>query len=350
MQDHPDVVGSLTEERLEHTDTADFPDDPCAFYFRKMSSGERPGWLFRDVSEFATLPLILLAANILPARMLTKICDIIGALYQRIKGHNASDELRPGYTGILNDLDEDEWLNLRTKQVGQKLARRFAIAREFRRRRTDPVMDVQGVEPLQAALSKGKGAILWVNRFNHYAVFSKKALFEEGILGFGVSNSAHGYTHSRLAEHTINKIHVAAENQYLAKRLVFADGEETKLQKMAVTALKAGHPVIYTNSDSRGNRYVKLPLGSSGTIQMATGPISMALRMGIPLFSVSVFEVEPFTRYTAEIKLLTDENPQAPKRSKSRVDYEAMAKVARLSRDEMLAGIRRFPEQSENII
>lgn len=83
---------------------------------------------------------------------------------------------------------------------------------------------------------------------------------------------------------------------------------------------------------------------------MATGPISMALRMWIPLFSLSVFEVEPFTRYCAEIKLLSNEMPIAPRKDKSRVDYEAMAKVARLSRDEMLAGIRRFPEQSESII
>jgi hypothetical protein len=199
-------------------------------------------------------------------------------------------------------------------------------------------------------LDRGKGAILWVNPFSSYGVLSKRALFEAGIAAAAVSHTSHGYSFSRLAEHTINKLQVSAENSYLKERLVFGRNEEAKVQKRAMAALKQGQPVIFTNWFLFGHRYAELPLGPAGKIRLSTGPMALALRMEIPLFSVSVFETEPFTRYRAEILPLGEKAGALRVGKKARADYPAMAQIARESRDIILDGIRRHPEQSAQIL
>lgn len=340
----------MTVERVEYVEKTENPDDPCTFYFRKSIESDRPVFLLRDLAELAMMPFAFLITWLLPVRICTFLRRSAGLIRMRTAPEQTELQIRAAFQSVLGALENEKWEEIRRRQFGQKLAIRLAIAREFTSERCVPAFEVDGLAVLLGVLARREGAILWVNRFSYYPILSKRALFQQGVLALAVSHKCHGYTHSHLAELSINKMLIAIENCYLKERLVFDDGEEVKVQKRALMALKKGHPVLFTNSSYSGHRYAELPLGTSGKVKISTGPIAMALRMKVPLFSVSVFELEPFTRYRIEINLIDTRAKPNSMRDSSRIDYVTMARVARASRDIIRDGIRRYPDQSGTIV
>ncbi|MEM8582250.1 MAG: hypothetical protein AAGF50_13730 [Pseudomonadota bacterium] len=350
MQD-PTATGSqYADERVEYVEEAETPGDPCTFYFRSAKTTERPAILLQDVADLAALPLVFLATWLSPANVwiwLTKSSALIG---QRLVPRNRQHQVRAACESVLGDLDPEEWQALRQNLVAKTAGKRFAVAREFSPKNRALTIEVDGTDKLRNALTERKGAILWVNRFSSYPILAKRALAQEGMPAYAISHACHGYSDSRFAALLINKIQISAENRYLEQRLVFDDGEEIKVQKRALSQLKKGHPVFFTNTSLTGHRFIELPLGRNGRLRMSTGPIAIALRTGAPLFAVSIFEVSPFTSYRVELNHLVVAPTSARGSGKQRTDYQGLARVARASRDIIYDGIRRYPDQSVSIL
>lgn len=344
-------MGSIAlNEQVEYVETSEGPGDPCTFFFRPSKKTYRPIILLQDLIDLAVLPVIFLATSMSPAMALIWCEKLACFLGRYLVPRKKQSRIRKAYQHVLGGIGKNEWASLRRNLICQTVRGRLSVAQEFSPRRCGVSIEVNGIERLNDELDLGKGSILWVNRFSCYPIISKRALFQEGILAFAVSHKCHGYSDSRFAECLLNKIQIATEDSYLNKRLVFDDGEEIKVQKDVLRELKNGDAVLVTNTSLAGHRFVELPLGDQGKLRMSTGPISLALRTGAPLFSVSTFEIKPLTSYRLEIKKLEVAATFVGKSGKKRSEFVHMARVARASRDTILEGIRQYPCQSPRIL
>ncbi|WP_223429039.1 hypothetical protein [Tateyamaria pelophila] len=350
IQYQDETILRSANQRIEYVEHAEAPDDPCMFVFRSSKKTERPVFLFEDVIDYLMIPVTFLVCWLFPVGTWGWLQKPIIFLGERMVPRDRQRRVRRAYERVFGSLKDEEWDELRRGLIRQTLASRVTAAQEFSPKRGKITFDVDGAAKLLEQLEVGKGAILWVNRFSTYPILSKRALCQEGVSASALSHKCHGNSESRFAALLMNKIQIAAENRYLKQRLVFDDGEVRKVQKRALSQLRKGHPVIFTNTSLAGHRYVELPLGVNGKLRMATGPIAIALRTGTPLFAVSIFEVRPFLHYRVKIDGFDAALADAGQSAKSRSDFLSMARVARASRDIILDGIRKHPDQTAYIL
>ena len=70
--------------------------------------------------------------------------------------------------------------------------RRLLLAAHLVRTRWSPTIRLEGLEGLQAALQRGRGAIIWCDQFTAQTIIGKRALHEAGIEAHQVSVGFHG--------------------------------------------------------------------------------------------------------------------------------------------------------------
>jgi len=224
--------------------------------------------------------------------------------------------------------------------------RRMAMIGEFVR--GGPVrFSLTGREHLEAAAARGTGAILWASHFAAQTLPGKRGLFEAGFPAYQVSSLHHGFRHTWFSEKYLNPLLVRAENRYLAGRLTFVREEAGMLVRKVMRLLDSGAYVIFTNNLFAGHSFVEMPIGTAGFVSMSTTPIALALRAKVPLMCMSTIEREPLAQYEIRISedLTAEKNAAAGQRQTERHDYPTMARIAFRARDELLADVKKAPDQ-----
>ena len=168
----------------------------------------------------------------------------------------------------------------RAKQVAY-FEERLQVLASLPPRRWRPAIDIRGREHVDAALSEGKGAILWVNEFAGSDLVIKAAADRAGLRLTHLTRPEHGFAKSRLGMRFLNPIRRRAEDRFLAERVTM-HGEtgitalrtlERRLSENRVVSITVGADAV---------RKQPVPfLGARLTV--ATGPVSLALSTGAPL-------------------------------------------------------------------
>jgi lauroyl/myristoyl acyltransferase len=149
-----------------------------------------------------------------------------------------------------------------------------------------PRIHVTGLERIAAALERGHGVILWPGMFVFSALIEAMALHQSEIQLYRLSNWNHGLSDTPFAVRWLNPLLTAAEEQYLAERIVRTPGQLSPL--VALRRRLAENRVVGIRASSGARQVLDMPF-LDGRILLATGAVELAMISGaeiLPMFAV----------------------------------------------------------------
>jgi len=146
---------------------------------------------------------------------------------------------------------------------------------------------LKGRAHIDAALTRGKGAILWNGHFAHAGLLTKVAVHGAGLALVHLSHPRHGFSDTRFGMRVLNAIWRVAEAPYLDERVVLSLASPVAAMRHLLERLAANAVVSISVRDT-GSQPVIAPF-LDGVLPIATGAPDLAFRSGaalIPIFSV----------------------------------------------------------------
>ncbi|UVK36156.1 hypothetical protein LHFGNBLO_003045 [Mesorhizobium sp. AR10] len=318
------------------------------FFSRKLV---KPGKLRRfsnkDFRESLLFCFYLGVAATLPVRWWAPICGWVSGL--RLKRH-----IRKGFSryalatrAVLgNGVDAQRLFRAMLAGLHR---RRLQLAAHLVGKRWSPAIRLEGLDGLQEALKRGRGAIIWCDQFASQTIIGKRALHEAGVEAHQVSVRFHGISDSMFGLRFLNPPMVAVENRFLKSRVVFDRSDAYQVTLRMQKILKGNGVVLMTNNIHAGSTFAEASLGESGWTHLASAPANFAARGGTALFAMSTFETIPFGEYRAVIS--PELVPAAAKSGRPKpggMEAKNMAVQAHyilLKRDRFLEAVRLHPDQ-----
>lgn len=196
---------------------------------------------------------------------------------------------------------------------------------------------LDGERRLADARAGGRGAIAWVAPFAFASLAAKRAIAQAGHPISHVSRPGHGYSTSRFGVAVLNPLRVAAENRWLAERMVISDGHAGNVMMRAQRALRDNRVVSITAGGWEGQRIATVRLFGQ-PMDIAVGAPGLARLTGAPL--LPVFAVRDESGDT--IRVVVDEPIPVAADGQRDIVLQAAAQ-AYASRVE--PWIRRHPDQ-----
>jgi lauroyl/myristoyl acyltransferase len=221
----------------------------------------------------------------LPAAFLSRnqrwrICQAFARL--AIRGRRARDaRQRIELIGGLSPATADRvvhWL------YTARLAANLDVVRSVLRE-PDVRITCSGLDALEAALSAGRGAVLWVSDFAGAGDVTKIALARARFRVTHLSRTEHGFSQSVFGIRFLNPIRLRFERAWLDGRVVFDRGNPASAMLELSRRLRANGIVSITASAHEGRTLVRADF-FRGTIQLATGALRLAALVEAPLIPV----------------------------------------------------------------
>ncbi len=154
----------------------------------------------------------------------------------------------------------------------------------YRPRCWQPRPNLIGGRHLDAALSEGRGAILFTANFAYQDLMAKAAFAGAGYQINHLARDSHGFLESRLSRRLLNPIYTAIERRFLKERLVFSGNRTKKVNAIIKSKLRDNQPVMVLVTPL-GRRTSTLPF-LHGQIRIATGALNFACETGAPVLPV----------------------------------------------------------------
>ena len=151
-------------------------------------------------------------------------------------------------------------------------------------RRWRPVVQVKGLDNLTAALDARHGVILWISDFVYRPLIVPVALRQAGFAVVHLSRPEHGFSVSPFGVHFLNPIWAAAENRFLAQRVVIENNDASGALETLRKRLTDNGIVSITVAET-GRRTLDAKF-FHGRIRVATGPAHLARTSRAPLLPV----------------------------------------------------------------
>jgi lauroyl/myristoyl acyltransferase len=286
----------------------------------------------RDVGMSARIGVAALTSWVVPEPAWLPLARAIGRI-----------QVRAGSGGRASATPFDETLagpgrpaaSFAVERIASGHASRLWGLREYVRRRRDFPIKVVGMAVVEEAVANGAGAILWVGRFTWASIITKMGLAGAGLAVTHLSRPTHGFATSPFAIRRLNPIWTRIEERFLHERIVMEAGAETAALRTLRERLEANR-VVSISVGHEGARVVTVPF-LGGTLQLATGPASLAAASGAPL--LPVFTVaEGDLGFRVEI-----ERPLEVPADEAREDREQRVAEGYAARLE--PWVRRFPGQ-----
>jgi lauroyl/myristoyl acyltransferase len=294
-----------------------------------------PAWRKSDLSAAAGLALMLLPSWLLPERLWAPVCRAVARLpvpANRSRINRDADNIQ----AALGEPDQR-----RARTIAQDLDSAIyelclQDLRAWRPGGWRPNIVLEGEDHLQHALSRGKGAILWVSLFVFHSAVTKIALHQRGYRVSHLSSPQHGFSQTRLAIATLNRIRCTAEDRYLSRRIVFDRSTPSTAMRRMLHALSAGEVVSIVATSTEGSGLVEGRI-FGGRLLLAAGAPRLAALTGAPLLPVfTIRDAANGFRVTIEAPIeIAADRP---------TDERCVAAVTEyLERTERW--VRKFPEQ-----
>ncbi|CCV14896.1 hypothetical protein [Mesorhizobium sp. STM 4661] len=324
--------------------------EPVRFFSRKLiSPAKLRRFSNKDFRESLLFGFYLGVATILPVAWWAPICRFVSGL--RLKRHMRKDFSRyaAATQAVLGkDIDAKK---LFRALLAANHRRRLLLAVHVVRTRWSPTIRLEGLEGLQAALKRGRGAIVWCDQFTAQTIIGKRALHEAGVEAHQVSVDFHGISDTTFGLRFLNPPLVAVENRFLKSRVVFERGDAYQVTIRMQKILKDNGVVLMTNNIHAGSTFAEAGIGESGWTHLASAPANFAARGGTALFAMSTFETVPFREYRAAIspELRPAQSQPAPIVPKTKEmgpkNMALQAHYILLKRDRLLEALKDHPEQ-----
>ncbi len=200
-----------------------------------------------------------------------------------------------------------------------------------------PRIATGGLEHLDAALERGRGAILWMTHFIHNGLVGKMALHAHGYRVLHLSRPEHGFSKTRVGIRTINRVRVRAEDPFLAERIVIDRDHSLGYMQRLLEALSRNGIVSITAGAWEGRRVVEAGI-LGRRVALANGAPAIAHRTGAALLPVVGCRLPGNEGFRVEIL------PPLPIDSRAGRDTEASRATGEfLERTE--PWVREFPAQ-----
>lgn len=304
---------------------------------RKLT--DRPAWKFSDIVTILGLAALLPPAWILPEslwgplwRRLARIPVLTSRKAARrtgriIQNGLGTDACRPG-AEIARDLKAAVY-EMRMQDL--RAWRPQWLGGGWR-----PQIVLEGEEHLQAALSGGKGAVLWLAPFVFNSGPTKIAIHARGYRVSHLSSPIHGYSESRFGVAWLNKVRCIPEDRHIVERVTFDKNAPANAMRRLMRAVKGGDIATIVAASTEGAELVKAPV-FGGYLPVAVGAPRLAALTGAPLLPVfTVRDAAKGFRVAIEAPI---DLPSA-----ARGDARVMAAAAEfLRRSE--PWVRQYPEQ-----
>lgn len=161
------------------------------------------------------------------------------------------------------------------------------VLQEYRPLGWHPSMGLEGRGHVDAALERGRGAILWLSHFSFAALVTKKALHRDGIETSHLTHPSHGFSRSRFGMRHLNRLRMHVEDRYLRERVMLSLHGSTGAMRELYRRLRENGVVSLTVRDRARRPSIVRFLG--GTIKVATGAADLAYATGamlLPVFTV----------------------------------------------------------------
>jgi lauroyl/myristoyl acyltransferase len=179
-----------------------------------------------------------------------------------------------------------------------KYRRSIAHAAERRRAGWSPVIRLDGLDRLEAAVARGRGTILWCDWFGSESTVSMKGFAGAGIRIATVSHVLHGPARTALGVRALNRSWHAQQDRYVSERIVFGAGADTGAMRR-LTELLAQNAVVRIANNAMVGKTVDVTLGRA-LLPVATTPLNLAVH-GAALLPVAVIETVPLQEFTVRI-------------------------------------------------
>ena len=171
-------------------------------------------------------------------------------------------------------------------------------SRGLRRHGWRPQVRIEGMERLDAALQRGRGAILWSLRFAS-ATAIKQAFYHAGRPLVHLSRAEHGSaTMTKAGVGVVAPLYCRAENPYLAERVVIPLNRSPRYLKTLRERL-GDNAVVSIFAEHTGRQNVSARV-LTADLEFAVGAPSLAWTEDAALLTVSAHREGPF-QYRVEI-------------------------------------------------
>ena len=241
---------------------------------------------FKDLHDLFILVLSRFSSWFLSARAEERVARFVGGLVYvilRSQRRRVADGLA---VGLGRELGPDQIRRL-TRKVFQNISvENFSLAALGRKGRLRGVT-IDGLEYLREALDRGKGVILWENRFGR-RLMAKAALVEKGFLICQVHDDTHGGSSTWMGQKLLCRLHRREERKIFSEVIIIPDDSFAYL-RLLVNRLRQNSIVCITAMGPQGHKFVRTEfLGVR--YQFATGVVTLARMTGasiVPIFCVT---------------------------------------------------------------
>ncbi|MGE3572607.1 MAG: hypothetical protein AB7J35_00970 [Dehalococcoidia bacterium] len=145
-------------------------------------------------------------------------------------------------------------------------------------------VELAGLEHVEAAVSAGHGAILWVQPCIASTLAVKQALYEAGFPLSHLSRPAHGFSPHPFGKRFVNPVLRRAEVRFLAERVVIDEGQTVGPIRRMRALLKENRVVSITATTAAS--HIEEFDFHGGTLKLPRGPIELAQSTGAALLPV----------------------------------------------------------------
>jgi len=337
---------------IYHTEiTADVPvperNESVRFFSRKVI---RPGKLRRfsnrDLRESLLSCFYLVVAAMLPVSWWGPMCGWVSRLRRRRHFRKEFARYDVAVKAVLGDTVDTR--RMFEAQLAAVHRRRLTLAAHLVAGwRWSPAIRLVGLEGLQQAARKGRGAIVWCDQFTAQTIMGKRALHEAGVDAHQVSAQYHGFSPSKFGFRVINPPLVKVENSFLKSRIVFERTDAYQVTTRIQKTLKANGVVLMTNTVYAGSAFTEAAMGEHGWTHLASAPANFAARAGAALFHMATIETIPFRQYRAIVSELNagPQAPASPVKDTTAKNLAVQAGYILSKRDHMLETLKLCPEQ-----
>ncbi|TGQ56652.1 hypothetical protein EN836_02240 [Mesorhizobium sp. M1C.F.Ca.ET.193.01.1.1] len=247
---------------------------------RKRKRASRSGRVFvlEDLGFLLRLPVFVLVSLLVPEKRWRDICIWLEGL-KRVPEARRDVGEQPDLAGFGVAGRED-----RLRVGAMRSEHNIQIVREWLVG-WRPEIELRGAEHLEAASSKGHGAVLWVAHFAFNGLAGKMAFAKAGFDVFHVSRPEHGFSKSRFGIRFLNPIRTSVELRYAAGRIVIDRANPAASMNEARRLLRQGK-FVYAGA-WEGELLVRARIGQSA-IELAGGAPRLARIAGAPVLPVFV--------------------------------------------------------------
>lgn len=247
---------------------------------------ERPSLICaKDVALLSALPFMAALAWLLPDRLCLSLCRAavrVFACLDRRRYQRFVRIVQPLLDGAGARRDADAIVE---SAIALRHLERLQLLRFYRPGGWQPVIRLQGAEHLDAALARGKGAILWVKRSAFSSIETKIAFHRAGYGLCCLSRHDHGgFSLSRFGVRFLNPIRTRIERRNMAEPIVIQYGE-TKPAKKRMLECLAENRVLHIVVGPLARRVNQIPI-FRGTLGVGGGAPILAIRTGAALLPV----------------------------------------------------------------